>query len=283
MRSIRNIIRTLYSRAEKPLYKSGILPTTGMTLPDFLGIGAMKSGSTWLYENLRCHPEIYLPDQKELYYFSLNYNSGSLRHYATRFQPGAEKVKGEITPGYSIMPLNRIRFIKRIMPSAKLIFIARDPVYRSWSEGYMNLIVKPNNNIQDVSDEMFIQYFTSGDCPRRSNYVEILDRWLSVFPSTQLFLTTLDEIQEQPKKILTLLFRYLNVSTNVDWTSFPFNRVFVPVYESNRMVYRGEIAGQRESSDTQMPESVREFLRDMYASQIEEFGRKYGVHVERWQ
>lgn len=39
-------------------------------LPVFLGIGAQRSGSTWLHENLKPHPEIWLPPTKELHYFN---------------------------------------------------------------------------------------------------------------------------------------------------------------------------------------------------------------------
>ena len=38
----------------------------GGRFPDFLGIGAQKAGTTWLYENLRCHEGAYLPGSKEL-------------------------------------------------------------------------------------------------------------------------------------------------------------------------------------------------------------------------
>ena len=40
------------------------------TFPDFLGIGAMKAGTTWLHKNLRSHPEIWMPPVKELKYFN---------------------------------------------------------------------------------------------------------------------------------------------------------------------------------------------------------------------
>lgn len=42
-------------------------------LPDFLGIGAQRSGTTWLYHNLRQHPEIWMPPIKELQYFNRLY------------------------------------------------------------------------------------------------------------------------------------------------------------------------------------------------------------------
>ena len=37
--------------------------------PDFLCIGAQKAGTTWLHDNLRQHPQVWLPPVKELHYF----------------------------------------------------------------------------------------------------------------------------------------------------------------------------------------------------------------------
>jgi hypothetical protein len=43
--------------------------TGGMALPKFLCIGAQKAGTTWLHKNLNTHPEIFLPQTKELHFF----------------------------------------------------------------------------------------------------------------------------------------------------------------------------------------------------------------------
>ena len=40
-------------------------------MPSFLGIGAARSGTTWLHENLRHHPQVWVPPAKELHYFDL--------------------------------------------------------------------------------------------------------------------------------------------------------------------------------------------------------------------
>ena len=40
----------------------------GDVYPDFIGIGAQKAGTTWLYHNLRNHPQIWIP-RKEVHYF----------------------------------------------------------------------------------------------------------------------------------------------------------------------------------------------------------------------
>src|SRR5688572_28084454 len=39
-------------------------------LPHFLGIGAQRAASTWLYRCLRAHPRLWLPPIKELHYFT---------------------------------------------------------------------------------------------------------------------------------------------------------------------------------------------------------------------
>jgi sulfotransferase family protein len=54
-------------------------------LPYFIGIGAMRSGSSWLYSNLREHPEIYMPPKKEIHYFdgSPKYSSRNLPRFTT--------------------------------------------------------------------------------------------------------------------------------------------------------------------------------------------------------
>ncbi|MBT6687196.1 MAG: sulfotransferase [Bacteroidetes bacterium] len=39
------------------------------SLPDFIGIGAQRSGSQWLYKHLNLHPEIWMPPIKEIHFF----------------------------------------------------------------------------------------------------------------------------------------------------------------------------------------------------------------------
>lgn len=44
--------------------------------PNFLGIGAQRTATTWLSEVLRSHPEIYMTHTKEVHYFSKHYERG---------------------------------------------------------------------------------------------------------------------------------------------------------------------------------------------------------------
>ena len=93
--------------------------------PNFLVIGAQRAGTTWLYECLREHPEIFLPETKELHYFDLNHEKG-YEWYFQHFEGASEKAIGEITPNYYQYP-GAIEKAHALLPEAKFIFILREP------------------------------------------------------------------------------------------------------------------------------------------------------------
>ena len=125
---------------EKPLYGCGLFSTRSLRLPRFMGIGAHKAGTSWLHVNLQAHPQLFLPRQKELHYFDSYFHSRTLRFYSGQFESADAKIRGEITPAYSILSPKRIRFIRKIMPDVRLIFIMRNPIDRSWSAALMDLL-----------------------------------------------------------------------------------------------------------------------------------------------
>jgi len=74
-----------------------------MTAPDFLILGAQKAGSTWIYDRLKAHPDVFMPKAVELLYFNKpDYHDPDLRAaYLENFADakGYKRV-GEKTPGY---------------------------------------------------------------------------------------------------------------------------------------------------------------------------------------
>ncbi|MAF28772.1 MAG: hypothetical protein CL820_06415 [Croceicoccus sp.] len=74
-----------------------------MTLPDFLVIGAQKAGSTWIYDTLKQHPQVFMPAKAELRFFNRPNctDPSKVAEYARNFE-GAERFDrvGENTPGY---------------------------------------------------------------------------------------------------------------------------------------------------------------------------------------
>ena len=111
-------------------------------LPDYLIIGAKRSGSTSLHEYLVQHPSVARSHfAKGSHYFDVNYPRGwawfrshfptvLYRSYAR--SRGLELIVGDSSPYYAFHPLALPR-IKAALPDVKLIFLLRDPVERAWS------------------------------------------------------------------------------------------------------------------------------------------------------
>jgi hypothetical protein len=57
--------------------------------PDFIGLGAMRAGSTWLFELLYRHPQIWMAPIKELHYFDGGSRRRWMRHLRWRRQSGS--------------------------------------------------------------------------------------------------------------------------------------------------------------------------------------------------
>ena len=71
-----------------------------MAKPNFVGIGAQKCASTWIYQILSDHPDVSLSTKKEIDFFSYRYHHGSLwyeKHFPDK--PGATAT-GEVSPSY---------------------------------------------------------------------------------------------------------------------------------------------------------------------------------------
>ena len=102
-------------------------------LPDFLGLGTQKGGTTTLHQLLGLHPDVHLPDRKEVHYFDLQPEQPA-SWYAEQFssaRPGQHC--GEITPFYLFHPEVPAR-IRALLPEAKLLVLLRDPVERALSQ-----------------------------------------------------------------------------------------------------------------------------------------------------
>jgi hypothetical protein len=107
-------------------------------VPDFFIVGHAKSGTSALYEMLRRHPQVYMPDVKEPWYFvpelrSRAKGAGDERHprtldgYLALFQDAApEQRAGEATPSYLFSEHAAAR-IAELQPDAKIIAIMREP------------------------------------------------------------------------------------------------------------------------------------------------------------
>jgi len=212
---------------EKLCYKWGLLSTAKLQLPDFIGIGAPQSGTTWLYENLKAHPELYLSRKKEIHYFDRNYHL-PLCWYARHFEKGKGLKKGEITPGYSILNLQQIKTIKRLMPDVKIIYLLRHP-YEQRASGLRRKIgqYKKAHGKYPAAEIIKEYIYAKSNLPgnydpdlRKSDYAQVLKNWYKVFDADNIFIGNFEEIKSQPKQFLIALFEFLKVDVPTDWDAF---------------------------------------------------------------
>ena len=102
-------------------------------VPHFLGVGTQKGGTTTLYRVLKEHKEVFMPDNKEIHYFTKYYAKGD-RWYVEQFKEAkAGQTRGEITPYYLFHEAVPDR-IRRLRSDMKIIVLLRDPVERTLSQ-----------------------------------------------------------------------------------------------------------------------------------------------------
>jgi hypothetical protein len=111
---------------------------TATRVPDFFIVGHPKCGTTALYEMLRRHPQIYMPELKEPRYLASDLRqrfqpprSGSLpasmEEYLALFQDARpEQRAGEASPSY-LASHTAAGLIAELQPDARVIAIVREP------------------------------------------------------------------------------------------------------------------------------------------------------------
>lgn len=155
-----------------------------MTLPTFLGIGAQRSGTTWLDSQLRTHSQVYLPTRrKEVHFFDKYFDRGVA--WYRNFFPGKQNASrfraiGEITPKY-LYSADAPARIHKLLPGCKLIVILRNPVDRAFSQ--YGLSVKKHGERRTF--EEFCE--ERPDVFARGLYSQQMERYLRHFPREQIF------------------------------------------------------------------------------------------------
>jgi hypothetical protein len=191
-------------------------------LPDFVGIGAMRSGTTWFSKNLKKHPKVFI-GKKELSFFNqklerepplpfLPREFGDRLRYSKFFVRGklAGKVTGEFTPSYAVLEPEKIELFRSWLPNVKLFFVMRDPVARSWSHARKRFL-KIGSSVDKVGDQEIIDFVSWPGVMARSDYASCLESWLKFYPLEQIFITYLEDIRRDPVQVMSDAYRFLGL------------------------------------------------------------------------
>ncbi|MGO9489051.1 MAG: sulfotransferase family protein [Solirubrobacteraceae bacterium] len=208
-------------------------------MPDFFVVGHPKCGTTALYEMLRRHPQIFMPDFKEPWFFAEDMRprfqparSGTvpetLEAYLALFASAGPDMKvGEASSSYLRSHTAAAR-IAQLRPDAKVIAILREPAsfLRSLHDQMLRDHIETEKDLaQAISLE--------GDrregrkVPRRSHlpqmllysdhvrYVEQLRRYHAGFPPEQVLVLIYDDFRADNEATLRRVHRFLGVSADV--------------------------------------------------------------------
>ena len=101
-------------------------------LPEFVIIGAAKSATTWLAQNLQAHPQVFIPGP-EPHYFSTEFHRGQAWYESWFEQAPPDRRVGEKSADYLAHP-EAPRRIAKALPHARLIVQLRNPIERAYSD-----------------------------------------------------------------------------------------------------------------------------------------------------
>ena len=221
--------------------------------PDFICIGAQKAGTGWLYEQLRHHPDFWMPPLKELHYFDRLFCAGSprrtlplarkqaerikiahqravnesdrdflkrfeqlcsqqsleLEDYANLFEPKRELLAGDITPGYSTLDEPTVQKIVGRFAATKIIFIARDPVERAWSQLSMYVrrgLIEP---FEPDDFDRISEHLKRPEIQARSYPTQIVRRWRAHVSPDLFQLYFFDDLKRDPAQLRGSIIAFL--------------------------------------------------------------------------
>lgn len=204
-----------------------------MIMPNFLIIGAAKSGTTALHQYLQQHPQIYMTPNKETNFFAfegeeINFQGRgdealkefSITDLAT-YQAQFDRVKdelaiGEACPSYLYLPQAAIN-IKKYIPNTRLIVILRNPIERAYAnflhivrddrEPYRDFALALQEEATRIANnwEWFWHYKQLGF------YGKQLQRYYDLFPADRIKVYLYEDLKTKPIELLKDIFHFLEV------------------------------------------------------------------------
>lgn len=202
-----------------------------MTLPNFLIIGAAKSGTSSLYMYLKQHPQIYLSPIKEPHFFSYDSKSKmtsgpgdfipnaitDFEEYIHLFDGVKDEIAiGEASPTYLYREEAPIR-IHALIPSVKIICILRDPAERAFS-AYKHLVREHRETAKDFQEALALEEDRiSKNCGPLWHFVNVglyyqqLKRYYDLFDPKNILVLLQEDLLKDPTTVFSRIFDFLRV------------------------------------------------------------------------
>lgn len=207
-------------------------------LPDFLIIGAQKSGTTSLYSELCRHPNMAPALTKEVHFFDQHYHRG-INWYRAHFyaawqrfwreqSQGRRPITGEASPYYLFYPHAPAR-VQAMLPQVKLIILLRNPIDRAYSHYHHQvargreplafedaLAAEParlaGETTKILTDEQYVSFnHVHFSYQARGLYVDQLMAWAKLFPPEQMLILNAEAFFQAPAAVFNQVTTFLGL------------------------------------------------------------------------
>jgi tetratricopeptide (TPR) repeat protein len=213
--------------------------------PNFLIIGAAKSGTSSLYEYLSQHPQIVPSLHKEINFFHQKFHLGLPWYYANfaDLSKFSNLLTGEASADYLYHPIVCQR-IYNFLPKVKLITILRNPIDRGISHYYMGK--KNGEEKRDLAtviqaeiavlkslpqdfDSIANQIKTGPHYFQSGLYIYFLAPWLAKFGEDRLLILDYEDLKNYPADTMAKIYQFLGISNH---PLAQYKKYFVGEYQS---------------------------------------------------
>ncbi len=286
-----------------------------MAMPNFLVIGAPKSGTTSLHNYLSQHPDIYMSSAKEPHFFAFvggipdfrgpdDENLRGITGTPERLQNQkyknattdeqdyrrlfdgvrTEKAVGESSVGYMYFP-ESADLIRDRLPGAKLIAILRNPVDRAYSkfQEMRKFGCEPLKTFEEAleAEDSRIErgWSPTWHYKRRGFYHDQLKRYCDRFASKQIKVLLYDKFAANPDGVLQEIFAFLGV----DDTFLPDTTQRHMVTEGSVQKLRSHLLHNFMEGDNPLKSAVKGVIPSNVRKWMRTFVLKQNVKEEAWE
>jgi hypothetical protein len=206
--------------------------------PDFYIVGAPKAGTTSLYQYLAAHPDVFMPDQKELWLFGSDLDVRNRRRWTADDLPElyrgapAGSTRGLAYVWY-LYSREAAREIAEVRPDARIVIALRDPVATLYAL-HSEFVYDGNEEIADFAQALEAEpdrcagrripteaHFPAGLCYRATvRYAEQVERYLDRFGADRVHVLLFDDLLADPEGTGTAVLGFLGLSEPPD-LAFP--------------------------------------------------------------
>src|SRR5438046_9318785 len=216
--------------------------SNGEACPDFLCVGAQKGGTSWLYRQLEPHPDFWMPPLKELHYLDnlnrtkrfrpprtrderdvcflesiKNLSAQSyidLESYCKFFRHKGPLLLVDISPAYSTLSDEIIERVVNYFPNLKVIFLARDPVVRAWSQLSRGVRLGMISRFDGTDAEEVIRNLLNPGVLARSHPSKTVARWKRYVRPEHFRVYFFDDLEKNPAELRRKILHFLGAAPN---------------------------------------------------------------------